>query len=257
MGWVEINPSGTCLYQCREFNDDQVVLGFSARDSGNMALHIGDDPNKVIVRRETWLKALDLSLERLVCGVQVHGTRVASIKATAAGSGAFSIDEAIPETDALITNQPGIILATFTADCIPIFIYDPVTPAIGIVHAGWRGTIDGIAATAVERMGDEFGVIPGDCLVAMGPSICSACFRVDRQLAKRFANVHSRVVTEDEAGFRVDLQTFNSLNLIGIGVCAEHIYKTQLCTNCQPDRFFSYRAEHGKTGRMMGIISLK
>lgn len=257
MGWVETNLSGISLYQCRELNDHQVIQGFSARNSGNMALHIGDDPNQVIIRRESWLKALGLSLEQLVSGVQVHGTRVALIEETAAGAGAFSLNGAIPETDALITKKPGIVLATFTADCIPIFIYDPATPAIGIVHAGWRGTIDEIATIAIKRMADEFGTIPGDCLIAMGPSICGACFRVDRQLAERFGKIHRQVVTEDESGYRVDLQTFIRLDLIEIGVCPDHIYQTKLCTNCQPERFFSYRADHGKTGRMMGIIALK
>ncbi len=257
MGWVETNHAGISLYQCQELNDDQVVQGFSTRDSGNMALHIEDDPNKVLDGRKLWLQALGLGLEQLVAGVQVHGTKVALIEETTAGAGAFSLIGAIPETDALITKKPGVILAVFTADCTSIFIYDPVTPAIGLVHAGWRGTINGIASIAVKQMADEFGTIPGDCLVAMGPSICGACFGVDRQLAERFAKVHSQVVIEDEFGSKIDLQTFNKLDLIGIGVSPDHIYETQLCTNCQPDRFFSYRAEHGKTGRMMGIIALK
>lgn len=257
MGWVETNHSGIIFDQCQELNGHRVVQGFSVRISGNMALHIGDDPNQVVARRESWLKALSLRLEQLVAGIQVHGTRVALIEKTAVGSGAFNIDGAIPETDALVTREPGIILATFTADCIPIFIYDPVTPAIGVVHAGWRGTIQGIAAITVKRMVDEFGTNPGDCLVAIGPSICGDCYRVDRQLAERFGEIHTQVVTEDELGYRIDLQTFNRLDLMGIGVCASHIYEAHRCTNCQPERYFSYRADHGKTGRMMGIIALK
>lgn len=257
MGWVETSLSGISFYQCRELNDHQVIQGFSARNSGNMALHIGDDPKQVIARRESWLKALGLSLEQLVSGIQVHGTRVALIEETAADAGAFSLNGAIPETDALITKKPGIVLATFTADCIPVFIYDPATPAIGVVHAGWRGTIAGIVTIAIKRMADEFGTIPGDCLIAMGPSICGACFRVDRQLAERFGKVHRQVVTEAESGYWVDLQTFIRLDLIEIGVHSDHIYQTKLCTNCHPERFFSYRADQGKTGRMMGIIALK
>ena len=257
MGWVETNHSRISFYQCQELNDHRVIQGFSARNSGNMALHIGDDPNKVIAGRESWLKTLGLSLERLVAGVQVHGTRVALIDETIVGSGAFSLNSAIPETDALITKKPGIILATFTADCIPIFIYDPVTPAIGLAHAGWRGTINGIATITVKRMVDEFGTDPVDCLVALGPSICGACFRVDRQLGESFSKVHTKAVIEDQFGYRVDLQNYNRLDLIRVGVCRDHIYETRFCTNCQPDRFFSYRADRGKTGRMMGIIALK
>jgi len=256
MGWIETNHSGMTFYQCRELNDGKVIQGFSTRNSGNLALHTGDDPNKVVARRKLWLKAMGLNPDRLVCGVQVHGTKVALVKETAAGAGAYSLNGAIPETDALITNKAGIILATFTADCIPIFVYDPVTPAIAIIHAGWRGTINRIAPLAVKRMTDEFGTIPGDCLAAIGPSICGACFRVDRQLAERFGRVHAQTVTENESESKVDLQAFLELDLTEIGVRSEQIFQARLCTSCQSDRFFSYRADHGITGRMMGIIAL-
>lgn len=256
MGWVETNHSGLTFYQCQELNNDEVIQGFSARNSGNLALHTGDDPNKVIARRESWLKAMGLNLDRLVCGVQVHGTKIALVEETAVGSGAYSLNGAITETDALITNKAGIILATFTADCIPVFVYDPVTPAIAIVHAGWRGTINGITTLAIRRMTDEFGTIPGNCLVAIGPSICGACFRVDRQLAERFGRIHAQTVTENEFESRVDLQAFIRSDLTGIGVSSDRIYQARLCTSCQPDHFFSYRADHGVTGRMMGIIAL-
>lgn len=256
MGWVETNQSGLTFYQCQELNDRQVIQGFSTRNSGNLALHTGDDLNRVIVRRKSWLKALGLNLDHLVSSVQVHGTRIALVDETATGSGALSLDGAIPETDALITNKAGIILATFTADCIPLFVYDPLTPAIAVIHAGWRGTIEGIAPLTIGRMADEFGTNPDNCLVAIGPSICSACFRVDRQLAERFGRIHAQTVTEDESENRIDLQAFTRLDLTGIGVNSNRIYEAKLCTSCQSEHFFSYRADHGITGRMMGVIAL-
>ncbi len=256
MGWIETNHWGLTFYQCQELNNGEVIQGFSARNSGNLALHTGDAPNQVIARRKLWLKAIGLNLERLACGVQVHGTKIAVIEETAVGSGAFGLNGAIPETDALITNKAGIILATFTADCIPIFFYDPVTPAIGIAHAGWRGTINGIAGLTIRRMNDELRTIPGNCLVAIGPSICGVCFRVDRQLAERFGMIHPQTVTEDESGSKVDLQAFIRLDLAGTGVNPDRIYQARLCTCCQADRFFSHRTDHGVTGRMMGIITL-
>ena len=257
MGWVETIYSGITFYQCRELNDRQVVQAFSHRNFGNMALHIGDDPEAVVVRRELWLKALGLDLEGLVCGVQVHGIRVAVVNETTAGSGAHSLSGAIPETDALITDRPGVVLATFTADCVPIFVYDPVKSAIGVIHAGWRGTIGRIAVTTVTRMAETFGTIPGDCLAAIGPSIGAGCFRVDEHLAGRFDKVHPQTVTKDESGFGIDLPAFNRIELTEIGVCPDHIYEARLCTKCQADQFFSYRADQGKTGRMMGVIALK
>lgn len=257
MGWIETERSGISFYQCRELNDEQVIQAFSTRNSGNLALHTGDDSDKVIERRKLWLKALELNLDNLVSGVQVHGTGVALVDETAAGSGAFSLNGAIRETDALITNRGGIILAVFTADCIPIFIYDPATPAIAVVHAGWRGAINGITMLAIRRMKDEFGTILDNCHVAIGPSICSACFKVDRQLAERFSAIHAQIVTEDESGSKVDLKAFIRLELTGIGVNPDRIHDAGLCTGCQSERFFSYRAEHGVLGRMMGIIALK
>lgn len=257
MGWVETNRAGLTFFQCRELNDGQVIQGVSAKNCGNLALHTGDDPNCVIERRKSWLQVLGLDLNHVVSGVQVHGTKVALVDKTTAGSGAFSIEEAIRETDALITKETDLILATFTADCLPIFVYDPITPAIGVIHAGWRGTINGIVSFTIKRMVEEFGVCPGNCLAAIGPSICSDCFQVDRQLAEGFRKVYPQTVSENESGYRVDLQTFIRLDLIRIGIKPDRIYDARLCTSCRPELFFSYRAERGTTGRMMGIIGLK
>lgn len=257
MGWVQANYPGLTVFQCEELNDGQVVQGFSARNCGNLALHTGDDPNRVIERRKSWLKVLGLDLDRSVSGVQVHGTKVALVDRTAAGSGAFNIEGAFPGTDALITKETELILATYTADCLPIFVYDPVTPAIGVIHAGWRGTIKSIVTFTIKRMIEEFGINPVNYLAAIGPSICSGCFRVDRQLAEAFEKVHPQTVIEDESGSRVDLQAFIRLDLTEIGLKPERIYDAKLCTSCHPDRLFSYRAEKGVIGRMMGIIALK
>ncbi len=257
MGWVETNRSGLTFYQCQELNNLQVVQGVSGRNCGNLALHTGDDPNRVIERRKRLLGALDLDLNHLVSGVQVHGNRIALVDKTAAGLGAFSIEEAVPETDALITKDTGIILATFTADCLPIFVCDPVTPAVAVIHAGWRGTINGIATDTLKRMINEFGTSPADCLVAIGPSICGACFQVERQLAERFEKIYPQTVIKDKSGSSVDLQAYIKSDLKAFGIKADRIYDAKACTSCNSDRFFSYRAEQGVTGRIMGIIGLR
>lgn len=257
MGWIETKAAGLEIYQCRELNDHQAIQAFSSRQTGNLALHTGDAPQRVVNRRRLWLEALGLSLDRLVSGIQVHGTNIAMIEETDAGAGAWEIDGAIRETDALITKSAGIILATFTADCLPIFIYDPVTPAVAVVHAGWRGALGGIAALTIKRMNQEYGTDPGNCRVGIGPSICGDCFRVGPELAERFGAIHPQTAFGDETASKVDLQAFIRLELQEMGVKPDHIYDSGLCTACRPDRFFSYRAESGETGRMMGIISLK
>lgn len=257
MGWIVTNHSGSASFQCRELNNSQVFQGVSLRNCGNMALHTGDEPIRVVGRRRSWLQTLGLDLNHLVSGVQVHGTRIALVEQTDMGLGAFTIDNALPDTDALITKDGGVILATYTADCLPIFVYDPVTPSVAVIHAGWRGAIDGIATLTIQRMIKEFGVNPVNCLVAIGPSICGGCFRVERQLAERFAEFHPQAVVIDESENRVDLQTFIKLEMISNGVLADQIYEAGLCTSCHRDLFFSYRAEQGVSGRMMGIIGLK
>lgn len=256
MGWIATNHLGLTSFQCQEFNNSHVFQGVSTRNCGNMALHTGDEPIRVVERRRSWLKTLGLDLNYLVSGIQVHGTGIALVRQTDVGLGAFTIDNAIPDTDALITKEKGVILATYTADCLPIFVYDPMTPSVAVIHAGWRGAINGIVTLTIQRMVKEFGVNPVNCLVAIGPSICGCCFRVERQLAERFAEVHPQVAVINESENRVDLQTFIKLEMISSGILSDRIYEAGLCTSCHTDQFFSYRAEQGISGRMMGIIGL-
>ena len=157
----------------------------------------------------------------------------------------------------MITRERGLILAIFTADCLPIFIYDPQTPAIGIVHAGWRGTIAGITKLTLAKMVQEFKTDPENCLVAIGPSICATCFKVAPDVADQFRAENPQIVMPTETGYQVDLGAFNAHLFQTGGVKPEHVFRTDLCTSCRRTEFFSYRAEGGTSGRMMGIISLQ
>lgn len=150
-------------------------------------------------------------------------------------------DGCLGEGDALITAEAGIWLAVRTADCVPILLADPVRRVVGAVHAGWRGTVAEIARLTVERMGREFGSLPGDLVAAVGPSIGPCCFEVGPE------------VPLPVVGRRADLWRANREQLAGAGVGT--IWVAERCTVCEPEVFFSYR--RGKdTGRMVAGIGI-
>jgi YfiH family protein len=257
MNWFGKEDAGLKKYQAAALNDQAVVQGFSSRDYGNMALHTGDLPSKVIENRQRFLTSMGLELVNLVVAQQIHGTEIQVVKRPQIGSGAMMVQTALPETDALITQERGVILAILTADCLPIFIYDPQVPAIGIVHAGWRGSLAGIAQLTLTKMGQEFKTDPVNCRIAIGPAICATCFKVESDVADQFHAVNPQVVAPMESGYQVDLGAFNAHLLETVGVKSEQIFKADLCTSCRRTEFFSYRAEVATIGRMMGIIALQ
>jgi YfiH family protein len=257
MIWPAENGNGMLVYRCPELNRSGVCQAFSTRSCGNMALHTGDRPDDVIRRRRQFLDSQGLSIRQLVVAGQVHGTRVQVVTAAMAGAGAESREDAIPQTDALITREPGIVLGIFTADCLPLFLYDPETPAIAVIHAGWRGAINRIAALTLERMEKSFGTRPGQVWAAVGPGICRSCFEVDRDLAERFREADHQAVGEINSVFHVDLAGFIAHDLAAAGMNPGRIAFSGSCTACDPKIFYSYRADGGTFGRMMGIIGLK
>jgi YfiH family protein len=257
MSWQRIVYQQREIYQCGEFNGPGLIQAVSTVGYGNMALHTGGDPEEIIGNRQLFLADLGLSLDQLVAAVQVHGTRVAMVDSSMVGSGARTISTAIPATDALITAEAGPVLAIFTADCLPIFLYDPATPAVGIVHAGWRGTLAGVAVRAVETMARRFRTRPEELWVTSGPAICGRCFKVSPEVAVEFAAIQPESVSGNEPQFQVDLAEFNFFLLERAGVQRRRMIRSELCTVCHRDRFFSYRAQTGTGNRLMGIISLK
>ena len=256
MSWYQNTQNGLAIFQCAEFNTDRIIQAVSTAALGNMALHTGDDREEVVERRNAFLAACQLPLERLVTALQIHGTEVKAVDLQHAGAGAVSLGDVIPDTDGLVTNADGLILAILTADCYPIFIYDPVTPAIGLAHAGWRGTIGGIAGKTLATMSTHYGTRPEDCLVTFGPAICGHCFHVGPEVAAQFIG-YAGAIQENQSGTRIDLAEVNRLMLTEAGVDSNRIIKSGYCTVCQADRFFSYRRHQGTIGRFMSIIALK
>lgn len=248
---------GVEVYQALPLNHSGLVQGVSTQSSGNMALHTGDLPEPVLKRRYSFLQALQLDLGQLVTANQVHGVKVQKVDRQLAGAGARSLQTALPDTDALITDEPGIVLAIFTADCVQVFLYDPDRPAVAVVHAGWRGTIARIVERTIERMIREYQTLPERILAAIGPAICKKCFQVNRDLADIFNKADCLAVNKGGDRYYVDLIGFNFRLLTKAGIAPENIFLSGACTSCQHQTFFSYRAGNQTGNRMMGIISLK
>ena len=216
----------------------------------NLADSVEDHPAAVTANRRIFFNQIGLDVQDFVFCRQIHSDCVRLVDRIITPS-------VLPlaEADAMITTQPSLALGVFTADCVPIFILDIVTPAIGIGHAGWRGTLAGIAAKVIEAMQRHFGTHPSDCLAYLGPSIQKCCYTVSPALADRFEDAFGSEVRYSKRA--LSLQMANVLQLRQMGLLPGAISVTQFCTACRTDLFYSHRAEGGKTGRALSLISLK
>lgn len=218
----------------------------------NLALHVGDDPAKVLRNRAAFAAALGVDAKKFTTCEQVHGDKVAVVEAKTVGAGALSLADTVAGTDALVTELPDAPLLLFFADCVPILLADTRTGAIGLAHAGWRGTVAGVAAKTVRTMMSEFGSRPQDMLAAIGPSIGACCYEVDdfvRGKAQGYERFFSAV--PNKAGhYLLDLWAYNESVLLEAGVPPQRIAVARVCTAHNSEMFCSYRAEQGRTGRM-------
>ena len=253
-------------------NQFSLVMGDTYRHGGvsktpceslNLATHIGDSLQDVLENRSIVANHLGVTSDRITCGNQVHGLKAVRITEELIGTGALSPDTAIPDCDAVYTDIPNVPLFLFTADCVPVGIYDPVHHVVATVHAGWRGAIGHLPVITIEAMQRDFGTRFEDCYVYLGPSIGPKSFEVNQELADTFTDEWKKITdtTSDElvryivregalqATPHVDLWRFIEEDLLQRGVP-----KAQICisgTDSMTDEnCFSYRREHGKTGRM-------
>lgn len=223
-------------------------------DSLNIGIHRGDDPRNVLENYRILGRALGFSPEKAVLSHQTHTDTVLRVGAAEAGAGLFGPE--LPECDGLITNQSGTALVIFTADCTPILLHDPVTGAVGAVHAGWRGTAHAIAAKAVSAMEREFGSRAADIRAAIGPNIGQCCFETDsdvpREMLARLGNGAEPFIRSQGEKYYVNLKELNALVLRQAGV--RHIDISTACTACENRRFWSHRVTGGVRGSQGAII---
>jgi len=217
-----------------------------------MSLAYGDTRDS-LKNREAFLRTLGIASVQLVCAQQVHGDTVAAVRGADRGRGALTQDSAIPGTDALVTGERQVPLGIFTADCLSVFLYDPLTPAAGIVHAGWKSSRQHITAKAVSMMQQLFHSRPEDLHAWFGPSMRSCCYEVQEE----FRGYFPTGVRERDGRHYLDLVSLNSEELRQAGVGEGHIADSGICTSCRRDEYFSFRREGRECGRMLSVIMLR
>lgn len=229
-------------------------------ESLNLSFTRGDDETAVLENYRRVAQALGTSIDHIVTSDQTHTTNVRPVGKEDLGKG-ITRPRDYKDVDGMITDQPGVLLATFYADCVPLYFVDPVHKAIGLSHSGWRGTIGRMGQATVEAMERSFGSQPKDLLCAIGPSICQDCYEVSRDVAEAFIfafPTHEKEILQAGAlgKYQLDLWKANEIVLTEAGVLKEHIDLAGLCTCCNSSILFSHRASKGKRGNLGAFLML-
>lgn len=227
--------------------------------SMNLSFTRGDDATAVSENYRRIAKILRCEPDCMVASQQTHTTGIRSVTWDDCGKGIVR-EQDYSDIDGLVTNVPGICLVTYFADCVPLYLVDPVQKAIGLAHSGWRGTVNRMGACMVQRMAEDFGSRPEDLVAAIGPSICRDCYEVSEDVAAEFQKLfgESAVVTPGRAAdkYQLDLWLANRLILEQAGIPAGQIAVTDICTCHNPGYLFSHRASHGKRGNLGAFLIL-
>lgn len=262
MSFYEYKCGNRVYLRSTLFPKDRVSHGFTSAVGGvsrgringlNLGFRVDDGEENVRENYRLVAGDLGLTLDMTVLSKQTHTDNIRVVTRADGGKG-ITRNSDIEDTDGLICNIPNMALVVFTADCIPILLYDERTGAVGAVHSGWRGTVKGIGARAVEMMSREYGSRPEDIKAAIGPGIGPCCFEFGSDAEQYF---DKKYLTPKGDKYLVDIWMMNRDILNGSGVPAENIDLSGVCTVCNSDRYYSYRTHRDKTGRQAAIIMLK
>jgi YfiH family protein len=227
----------------------------------NLGLRVGDDEETVVENRRRLFGALGMPLERSVWCKQIHADGVTVVGSEDAGRGSVEEDSIVDETDALVTNTPGLPLCVTLADCVPVLVFDPAKKVLGLAHAGWGGTLARISSRTVAVMRDRFGCDPTVLIGAIGPSIGPARYEVGPEVVERAGAAYGERAAEilepiGEGKARLDLWGANRIDLEEAGVGAGRIEVAAISTEEHLDDFYSHRVE-GVTGRFIAAASIR
>lgn len=220
----------------------------------NTGLHnTSPDPAETVIgNRQALCRALGVPFEGYTLGHQVHGDRVAAVTETEAGRGRLAYAEALPDTDGLVTDLPGVVLSVFLADCAGVVLADPVKKVIGVCHAGWKGTALGIAVKTVRLMAERYGSRPENLRAGISPCASGCCYEIGPDTAetiRREGYCASALPASRNGHLFFDIPTALVSQLTGAGLKPENVEPSGLCTLCGTEGFFSHRRSGGITGR--------
>lgn len=205
--------------------------------------------------------ALGRETADIVCSDQTHTVNVRKVTRADAGKGVVRKKD-YTDVDGLITDEPGLVLATFYADCVPLFFVDTKNRAIGLSHSGWRGTVNRMGEHTLYAMKQAYGTRPEDVTAAIGPSICMRCYEVGEDVAQEFSKAFEdgaiREILQDKGNgkYQLDLWKANYHVLEEAGILPDNISVTDICTCCNPAYLFSHRASRGKRGNLGAFLSI-
>jgi YfiH family protein len=258
---VREHTDGPLTWFTFETFPDEVRHGIFARGGGvspapyaslNLSISTGDTLENTRANRRRAFDALGLDFDSMADVWQVHSTLTLRMDAPRGAA------EAV-KADGLITDRSDVTLFQRFADCVPILLYDPRRKALGIVHSGWRGTVERAAASPVAAMAEAYGSKPGDLLAGIGPSIGPDHYEVGPDVVAAARTTFGRqaddLLTVRDGRTYFDLWAANALALHQAGV--EQVETAGLCTACHTEHFFSHRAENGQTGRFGAVMALR
>ncbi len=223
--------------------------------SFSVALHTGEDKNSIIKKRNKIVEQLGWNRKvSFVVANQIHSDHIEIIK-TKKNKGWENQENTVKNCDALITNIKNVVLVILTADCVPTLLLDTKKNVVAAVHAGWRGSKDGILYKTIEKMITSFDCNTQDIIAGIGPAIGKCCYEVDEEVSKYFLNIPDSFDMK-KSKYMLDLPYINKIQLLNAGLKESHIEMSEICTACEVEKFFSYRQEQGCSGRFMSMIRL-
>ncbi len=247
---------------------ESITAGFTIRSQGfsegpfasaNMSFQVGDQNEKVERNRKILLESIGEDIfPALVTARQVHGNHCLTVtnRNPEKLSGLAQVG-----ADALLTDQPGILLGVLTADCLPLIMIDRKRQAVGVVHAGWRGLEKSIGVVALTEMVHRFAVARENLEIYAGPAIGSCCFQVGGEVVERFQRLvelkgFSGWWRKCSSGYYIDLLEIQRIQLLAAGILTENFHAVDICTYCH-NFCFSYRRDHAISGRQLAFVGIK
>lgn len=228
----------------------------------NLSFSRGDEREAVEENYKRLSSALSIPYESFIFSHQTHTTNVIRVGKEDAGMGLLR-ERQYKDVDGMITNEMGVTLVTFYADCVPLYFIDKRHHAIGLSHSGWRGTVGRMGRVTLEAMKSEFGTKAEEVVCAIGPSICQSCYEISQDVAEKFAQIFTPrqqreiLIKKENDKYKLDLWKANEIILLEAGILKEHLAVTNICTCCNSKLLFSHRASQGKRGNLAAVLALR
>ena len=243
--------------------------GFSTRLGGvsegvlstmNLGFGRNDLPENVVKNHEIIANAIGFNPENIVASKQTHTTNVKIVSKKDCGKGIYR-ERDYDDVDGMITNEKGIVLATYFADCVPLYMVDTKNKAIGLSHSGWRGTVGKIGKVTLDLMKETYGTNPKDVIACIGPSICRDCYEVSEDVATEFdaafkCRKKDILINKGNGKYQLDLWECNYIIFKECGVYEENIHMPDICTCHNMEMMFSHRATQGRRGNLAAFLSI-